>query len=112
MKKSTNKPRKRRTQTLAEKGTVEHPVLYRWAQMLDSYTFEAPNVDARLTHQGDVWFMAVKINGKNYVGNRPTLEDAFKATDRLIFLHTKDIWAKSDSSALLEPWKGVLNDVA
>jgi hypothetical protein len=56
--------------------------------------------------------MAVKINGKNYVGNRPTLEDAFKATDRLIFLHTKDIWAKSDASAVLESWKGVLNDVA
>ncbi len=33
------KLRKRRTQTIAEKGTAQVPVLYRWEELLDSYLF-------------------------------------------------------------------------
>ncbi len=52
--------------------------------------------------------MVLQVNGKRYVGSRPTLEEAFKATDRLIYKEAKEYWLKSDASVVLEQWKGTL----
>ena len=107
------KLRKRRTQTIAEKGTEQAPVLYRWEMLLDSYIFRpSETCRAMLTERDGKWDMVLEVNGKRFVGNRPTLEEAFKATDHLIYKQAKDYWLRSDASVVLEPWKGVLNDVA
>ena len=106
---SIKKPRKRRTQTIADKGTDTAPVLFRWTTMLGTYSFfPCPAVRADLVEKDGVWYMAVKIDGQKYSGKRSSLEDAFKATDALLFKHARRYWLKSDASVVLAPWKGIL----
>ena len=101
------KPRKRRTQTLAEKG--EEVMQYCWEELLDTYTFKpSETCSATIAPLGEGWTMAVVIDGKRYLGNRPTLEEAFKATDRLIYQHARKYWLRMDSRVIMEPWKGDL----
>jgi hypothetical protein len=99
------KPRKSRVQTLAEKGVASE--CYAWRRMLSSYSFKAPNVDANIAQLGEGYTMAVVINGQRYLGNRPTLEAAFKATSDLIFKHAKKVWLKTDATVIMAPWKGI-----
>ncbi len=106
---SARPPRKRRTQTIAEKGTAQAPVLYCWEELLDSYLFRpSETCSATLTERDGKWEMLLQVNGKRYVGSRPTLEEAFKATDRLIYKEAKEYWLRSDARAVLEQWKGTL----
>lgn len=103
-KKKSSRPRKRRTQTMAEKGT-EPATLYHWQELLDSYVFApAPNVNANLTERDGSWTMVVDIDSKHYVGSRPTLEEAFKATDRFLYLHARTFWLRSICHAVIAPW--------
>ena len=103
------KLRKRRTQTIAEKGTMQAPVLYRWEMLLDSYIFcPSETCSANLTERDGKWDMVVEVNGKRFVGSRPSLEEAFKATDHLIYKEAKEYWLRSDASIVLAPWKGTL----
>ena len=103
------KPRKRRTQTLAEKGTEEAPAQYRWEEFLGNYTFKPSGTcNATIAPLGEGWTMAAVIDGKRYLGKRPTLEEAFKATDQLIFQHARKYWLRMDARVVLAPWKGDL----
>ena len=84
-------------------------MLYRWEMLLDSYIFQpSETCSANLTERDGKWDMVVEVNGKRFVGSRPTLEEAFKATDHLIYKQAKDYWLRSDASVVLEPWKGTL----
>jgi hypothetical protein len=101
------KPRKRRTQTLAEKGVGG--TLHSWQALLDSYVFApTPEVMATLIERDGVWVMTVSANGKRYVGERLTLEDAFKATANLLYKQAKDVWLRMESSAVTESWAHTL----
>jgi len=66
------KARKRRVQTLAEKGQLA--ALYPWQEVLDSYVF-MPDDKCRvfITEQDGKWSMTANIDGKHYSGVRPTL---------------------------------------
>lgn len=55
-----------------------------------------------------LWQMEVRINGHKYKGTRPTLEEAFKAADRLIYEKAKDVWLQSRCGAVIAPWVGNL----
>jgi len=87
------KARKRRVQTLAEKGQLA--ALYPWQEVLDSYVF-MPDDKCRvfITEQDGKWSMTANIDGKHYSGVRPTLEDAFKACANLLYKHAKDFWLR------------------
>ena len=101
------KSRKRRTQTLAEKGEAVEQ--YKWEELLATYTFEPSDTcKATIMPLGEGWTMAVVIDGKRYLGNRPSLEEAFKATDQLIYQHARKYWLRMDASVVLESWKGDL----
>lgn len=91
------RPRKRLTQTLAEKSTVGG-TLYRWTSVLGkAYTYApVPSVWAALVEKNGVWTMAVKLNGQKFHGERPTLEAAYKATANLIYKHAKEYWLRMD----------------
>jgi hypothetical protein len=106
------KARKRRTQTLAEKGVGEVK-LYAWTSVLDkAFTFApAPDVLATLVEQDDKWVMAVKLNGQKFHGERSTLEDAFKATANLIYKHARHYWLRMDARAVTAPWSHKLPEV-
>lgn len=96
------KPRKRRTQTMAE--ATGGPV-YLWKRLLNSYSFnpsEACNIV--LTEMNGKWTMKAVINRKTYVGTRDTLEDAFKATAHLMFKKAKDYWLRMDARIVTAPW--------
>ena len=104
------KARKRRTQTLAEKGQLA--ALYPWQEVLDSYVF-MPHESCRvfITEQNGKWNMTANISGKHYSGERPTLEDAFKACANLLYKHAKDFWLRMDTRAVTAPWKETLPGV-
>lgn len=103
----SKRPRKRKTQTLAEKSVAS--ALYKWQVLFDSYIFTpSETVSASLTERGNAWDMVLEAGGKRYVGSRATLEEAFKAIDRMLFLHARPYWLRSDASIVLESWKGVL----
>jgi len=104
------KARKRRTQTLAEKGQLA--ALYPWQNVLDSYVF-VPDDNCRvfITEQDGKWSMTANISGKHYSGERPTLEDAFKACANLLYKHAKDFWLRMDTRAVTAPWVDKLLEV-
>ena len=104
--------RKRRAQTLAEQGTATAK-LYPWTSMLDEvFTFApSPEVWAQLSHEDGKWSMAVRIGKQNYSGERPTLEEAFRATADLLYKHAKEFWLCMDSQAVTAPWAGELPEV-
>ena len=97
VRRKSKRPRKRLTQTLAEKGT-EPTVLYRWVEVLDSFVF---NPDAKVNliimEQDGRWLSTAVIMGKRYVGWRDNLEQAFKATANLLYQHAKEYWLRMDS---------------
>ena len=103
------KPRKRRVQTLAEKG-VGAVKLYEWTSLLGkAYMYApAPDVWATLVEQDGKWVMSVKLKGQKYHGERPTLEAAFKATCNLIFKHAKHYWLRMDPRIVIAPWSHTL----
>jgi hypothetical protein len=102
------KPRKRRVQTIAEKGAASER--YAWKEMFGRYTLKAPAVDADIAKLGEGWTMVVVIGGQRFLGNRPTLEAAYKATSDLLFKHAKKIWLKEDATVIMAPWKGRLDE--
>lgn len=101
------KPRKPR----APKVATNDGVTYAWKRMMGTYVFNpVPGVSAKLEEAGTKWSMTVLINGHRFTGQRDTLEEAFKATDRLLFKHAKDYWLKSLCHEVLEPWVGTLEE--
>jgi len=109
------KPRKRRTQTIAERGT-EQRTLYVWQELLGSYVLQVqrdeqvPEVDANLSERDGRWEMIVVISGKRYVGSRTTLEEAYKATSELLYKHAKKVWLRQDPGVVMASWAGVLSE--
>ena len=105
------KARKRRTQTLAEKGQLA--ALYPWQSVLDSvFTFKpSKDVSVEIMEQDGKWAMTANISGKHYSGERPTLEEAYKACANLLFKHAKGHWLRMDARAVTAPWKETLPEV-
>ena len=92
------RPRKRITQTLAEKNGGK---LYAWTKMLDSYCFTpAPDVWATIKPIDGKFLMTVSLNKQRYVGERKTLDEAFKATANLVYKHAREYWLKMDGRAV------------
>lgn len=110
--KKPRKPRqKRRFQTLAEKGPAVE--MFVWKELLGSYVLQVqkseqtPSVDANISERDSQWEMVVVIDGKRYVGKRPRLEDAYKATSELLFKHAKKVWLRQDAKVVMAPWSGI-----
>lgn len=82
-----------------------------WYPLESGFALECFNVSARLQPRGAVWEMLVVVSGQRYTGQRPTLEDAFKAADRLIYEKAKDVWLQSKCTAAIAPWVGTLEDL-
>jgi hypothetical protein len=98
-----SKPRKRRQPKPVETDNTH------WLETSAGYYLTCGNVDARLTRTLSVWQMRVRIDKQWYAGTRTSLEEAFKAADRLIYLKAKDVWLKSKCTAAIAPWVGNLN---
>jgi hypothetical protein len=108
---ASGKPRKRLTQTRAERGT-EPAVIYKWQEVLDSFVFNPDEkVNVILAEDAGKWTMTAELMGKRYVGDRPTLEEAFKATANLIYKHTKEYWLRMDARPVTAPWAHTLPEV-
>jgi hypothetical protein len=92
------KPRKRRTQTMAEKSTAGGKLFVWQGVMGKAFTYApSPNVWATLVEQDGKWIMAVKLDGQKFHGERETLEAAFKATANLIYKHARPYWLQMDA---------------
>ena len=60
---------------------------------------------------GRPWRMRVKADGKVFSGERETLEDAFKATDRLVYKHFPHVWTSTNCRVILDLWAGDLSTI-
>ena len=58
---------------------------------------------------GRPWRMRVKADDKVFSGERETLEDAFKATDRLVYKTFPGVWAQTDCRVIVATFEGDLN---
>jgi hypothetical protein len=78
-------------------------MLFPWTTLLGKQFTYAPSPDvwATLTEQDGKWLMAVKLKGQKYVGERKTLEEAFRATSNLIFKHARVYWLKMDAHLVI-----------
>ena len=102
------KPRKRLTQTLADKSACSGP-LCAWREILGTYVYNPdPNVEAQLVEHGGAWAMNVVIGGQKYHGERPTLEEAFKATANLIYKHERRFWLNMDARVVTKDFEDFL----
>ena len=64
---------------------------------------------ARLWEEAGQWHMRAALKGQTYTGARDTLEDAFKATDRLVYKNFPHVWTSTNCRVILEKWEGVLS---
>jgi hypothetical protein len=84
--------------------------LYPWAQVVTLgvtwYSFTPDtHVEASIKPAaGQQWEMLLRAHGQRYKGTRPTLEDAYKALDDLMFKVAKPYWLKQDAHAVIMPW--------
>jgi hypothetical protein len=53
--------------------------------------------------------MILSVGRKRYVGLRPTLEEAAKATNKLMHDKANEAWSGSRWGVVLAPWEGDLN---
>lgn len=85
--------------------------LYTWTKK-DENDFELRvegSITMRVYKHADGWEMvACTAEQKTYRGTRPTLEDAAKAVDRLLYKTNPRAWTVTDARAIM-PWKGDLN---
>jgi hypothetical protein len=99
-----------------EKPTFVTPAATEWFAANGGYFLQCEPVDARLEETVTefrlttpiVWQMKVRIGTQWYKGTRPTLEEAFKAADRLIYEKAKDVWLKSKATAVTSNFAGIL----
>lgn len=77
--------------------------------MLGRFTFHPDDaVDISLNEESGKWTMRAFIHGKHYSGERPTLELAFKATDRLLYEKAKEYWLKSTCHEVVKEFSSIL----
>jgi len=80
-------------------------------EVLDSFVFNpVAEVNVILAADAGKWVMTVTIKGKRYVGERATLEEAFKATANLLFKHAKEVWLRMDARIVTGPWSNILSE--
>jgi hypothetical protein len=95
---------------MAEKGSLHHTTV--WRELLDSYEFTPDDVvSARVYEWKSLWKSIVIIDGKEYTGEYPTLEEAFKATADLLYRHAKEFWLRMDTRVVTEPWAHTLPEI-
>jgi hypothetical protein len=59
--------------------------------------------------QAGYWYATAHIDGQSYHAERPTLEEAAKAADRLLYKKLPKAWTVTDARGIISPWKGDLN---
>jgi hypothetical protein len=95
-------PRKIRMDSIPDRPT--------WVAIENGYKLETTNLYATLIFV-DKWQISAIIKKQKYTGTRDTLEEAFKALDRLISKYMREIWVIIDCRAVMSPWMGDLNNL-
>ena len=97
-----SKPHKRRQPKPVESDHTH------WIATTHGYFLTFEPVEARVTPVAKGWQARVRIGVQWHVGTRPTLEEAFKAADRLIYEKAKVVWLKSKCTAAIAPFAHTL----
>jgi len=92
----------------------EKQSLYKYAWVLDtdvnSYNLTIPGlITQNICEFENEWHMNTHLGNKHFVGVRPTLEEAFKASDRLLYQHFPKEWTVTDARAIMASWREDLN---
>jgi hypothetical protein len=59
--------------------------------------------------ENGTWTAIALINNKRHRAVRSTLEEAFKASDRLLYKNFPKEWTMTDASAIMASWREDLN---
>ena len=82
-----------------------------WKQTNGEYRLELLNGEyLNICADGGKWYGRAFLHGHMYVGEpRATLEEMFKAIDRVFYKAYPEFWTKTDVSVVIAPWSGELN---
>ena len=96
----------------AIKPPAQSDWLHEWRRVDNMYVLTIPpstNVSIwNPKYDGAVWRMQATFNGKRYVGERATLEEAFRAVCGLLHKHHQDIFWRIDTHVVVDNWRGEL----
>lgn len=88
----------------------EEPEPKAWKAVGAGYEFSTDGCAASITPFADGhWQMTLNMGRKRYVGLRSTLEEAVKATNKLMHDKANEAWSGSRWGVVLAPWEGDLN---
>jgi len=106
---ASTKPRKRRVQTLADKGAER--TLLKWQEMFGSYVFNPDeNINVVLAKESGKWTMTALLFGKRYIGERPVLREAWDAVNNLLYKQAKEYWLRMDSHVVSKAFPDFLKE--
>jgi hypothetical protein len=84
------------------------PYKYAWLAGPDGYTLDLGTLTARIWAVAGVWNAEVRVGEKRYLAARPTLEAAFKASDRLIYRNRPECMWVTDCKEVIRTFEGEL----
>lgn len=100
-----------------KKKEKQSPYTYAWVMDADVDNYSLRIVDVvtqRIWLQDGIWCMRTVFNnsvgGESvFTGQRQTLEEAAKASDRLLYKNFPKEWTVTDAHAIVDSWRGDLN---
>lgn len=83
--------------------------LLEWREEFGRYIFDPDEtVRIEIFEESGKWKSRVVIEGQKYSAERPTLEEAYKATSDLLYKKAKKYWLRQDAKAVMDPWAHTL----
>ena len=88
------------------------PYTYAWVKDANGRFILEVGVDTfYIWEQAGFWHATAHIAGQSYHSERPTLEEAAKAVDRLLYKKFPRVWTQTDARAIIRPWAGNIEDL-
>jgi hypothetical protein len=90
--------------------TTEREVFsFEWVRTGNGFRLELRNGQfAELQNHLTKWTISAKIGDRNFRGERPDIESAFKAIDRIVYQEAKEDWIKIRCRNVLDTFQGDL----
>lgn len=77
-----------------------------WEENANGFILRLPNKQYAKLIKFDNWKIDAILNNKAFKGERPTLEEAFRALDKVIHRETDGIWTKINPRVIIREFSG------
>ena len=91
-----------KAEAVIPKGKRQYAREYHWTEISpDKYELTLPTGRAKLSKLEEIWEVRLKLED-DFIGTRPTLEEAFRTVDKMIYDRAKNYWLKMRCHVVLE----------